>query len=100
MYLKFRRPKKSIGNVCWRTIQNLGSLLSAYDVSSDGVVFLKRQMIGENVLARAFDRSESCLPYAKVNLVTGSLTNNNWVSHGGTRRSRNVCTYIVEAGRL
>ena len=78
------------------TIRSLGGLLSAYDWSGDDMFLKKAEDLGKRLL-RAFDRSSMKMPFARVNLSSGSAMNNNWVNCGF---GHDVCTYIAEAGTL
>ena len=83
------------------TIRSLGGLLSAYDWSGDVMFLNKAEDLGKRLL-RAFDQSSMKMPFARVNLSSGTASNNNWV-HCGFKHGdfgHDVCTYIAEAGTL
>jgi hypothetical protein len=58
-------------------IRSLGGLLSAYDWSGDQAFLDKALDLGQRLI-KAFDGSNTGLPYGQVNLATGQTSNINW----------------------
>lgn len=74
--LNFNNVKKAV-SVFETTIRNLGSMLSAYDLSGDKLFLEKADDLGQRLL-KAFN-SPSGIPYGEVELFDGGKSfNTDW----------------------
>lgn len=78
-YLDFNNVRKAV-SVFETTIRNLGSLLSAYDLSGDKTFLAKAEDLGTRLL-KAFSTPRG-VPYSEVELFDGGRAfNTNWHSN-------------------
>lgn len=88
--LDFALTAKGDLSVFETNIRFIGGLLSIYALTSDKMYLVKAEAIGK-LLLPAFD-TPTGIPYALVNVITGSAKNYGWASGG--------CSILSEFGSL